>query len=285
MMFGRRIAKLLRGIRKVREGDYGHRVDIPGDDELSDLGNELNELSIRFEQVESMRQRFVSDASHELKTPLASVKILADSIMQTDNMPPEMVKEFVGDIGDEINRLTRLTEKLLKITRLDADIQSEVSAVDLKGIVIRAEHMLEPLAKESSVKIQTELEEGCFIEANRDDCYQIVFNLMENAVKYNKIGGKVSVYLFKKEGQVTLIVNDTGIGIPEEDVGRVFDRFYRVDKARSREAGGSGLGLAIVENAVTRFGGKIEISSKLGEGTRISLTFAAADPGKEDIDA
>jgi signal transduction histidine kinase len=223
-----------------------------------------------------MRRRFVSDASHELKTPLASVKVLADSIIQTDDMPPEVIKDFVADIGDEVNRLTRLTEKLLNITRLDSDVRAEIGKVDLKQIVLRAAHMLKHLAELDEVTIVPELSENCFVDASEDDLYQIVFNLMENAIKYNVKGGSVKIFLFEREEQVCLIVSDTGVGIPQEDIERIFERFYRVDKARSREAGGSGLGLAIVKSAVQHLNGTITTESAVGEGTRITVTFPAS---------
>jgi len=272
----RRIGILLAAIRKVREGEYGHRANVKGRDEISSIAREFNELSERFERVENMRRRFVSDASHELKTPLASVKVLADSIIQTDDMPPELIKDFVSDIGDEVNRLTRLTEKLLSITRLDSDISAGVDRVDVKQVVDRASHTLRRVAELDKVEIITELSEGCFVEANEDDIYQIVFNLIENAVKYNVKGGKVRVFLFEKDDTVCLIVSDTGVGIPPEDIERIYERFYRVDKARSREAGGSGLGLAIVSSAVMNLNGTIDTESKVGEGTRITVSFPGA---------
>lgn len=281
-----RISTLLAAIRRVREGEYGHRARIKGRDELAEIAEEFNALSERFERVENMRRQFVSDASHELKTPLASIKVLADSITQTKDMPPEMVREFVEDIGDEINRLTRLTEKLLSITRLDSNVEDEVVTVDVKEVIIHATHMLDRLAQPENIRIILELSDDCFIEANEDDIYQIVFNLMENAIKYNVKNGQVRVFLYRKEDTVYLIVSDTGVGIAKEDLERIFDRFYRVDKARSREAGGSGLGLAIVRNAVMRLKGEIETESAVGEGTRITVKFPKAknrSAGKGDI--
>ena len=268
-----RISALLSSIRMVREGEYGHRAKIKGNDELAEIASEFNALTERFERVENVRRQFVSDASHELKTPLASIKILADSITQTEDMPPELIREFVGDIGEEIIRLTRLTEKLLSVTRLDMDTLSELSPVDLKEVVIRCTHMLDRLASIEDISIIPEMSDDCFIDANEDDVYQIVFNLIENAVKYNVKGGQVRVFLFEKEKMINLIVSDTGVGIPKAELERVFERFYRVDKARSREAGGSGLGLAIVRNAVMRLNGTIETESESGKGTRITLIF------------
>ncbi|MDR1116682.1 MAG: HAMP domain-containing histidine kinase [Oscillospiraceae bacterium] len=269
----RRIGNLLRAVKTFGDGDYSHRSYIKGRDELSLLSQEFNRFSERFEKAEEMRRRFVSDASHELKTPLASVKLLADSIVQNDDMPPEMMREFALDIGDEVNRLTRLTEKLLDMTRLDADIPQSVYPVDLTETVRRVAHMVDPLTKERNITIEMQLENDCVIKATDDAAYQIIFNIVENAIKYSKQDGFVRIFLFLKEERVNLIVDDTGIGIPEEDIERIFDRFYRVDKARSREAGGSGLGLSIVWSAVKQHKGEIDIKSKLGEGTRVNIVF------------
>ncbi len=270
----RRINVLLKAIRTVREGQYGMHAEVRGTDELAEMASEFNVMSDRLQSSEEMRRRFVSDASHELKTPLASVRILVDSILSSPDMPPETIREFIDGIGDETDRLTRLTERLLNVSRLDAK-KSATEPVDMAEVVERVERNLRPLAEDAAVTLETSLEADCYIEANSDDIYQIVFNLMENAVKYNRSGGRVRTALYKKEDEVRLTVADTGVGIPHEDLDRIFDRFYRVDKARSREAGGSGLGLAIVKTAVEQFGGEITVESELGKGTRFSVSFPA----------
>ena len=272
----RRVSVLLKAIRRVREGEYGMHAEVRGTDELAELAGEFNVMSDRLQRSEEMRRRFVSDASHELKTPLASVRILVDSILGSPDMPPDMIREFIDGIGDETDRLTRLTERLLNVSRLDAR-KSVTEPVDMAEVVGRVERNLRPLAEDAAVTLETSLEADCYLEANSDDLYQIVFNLMENAVKYNRSGGTVRTSLYKKEDRVHLIVADTGVGIPQEDLDRVFDRFYRVDKARSREAGGSGLGLSIVKTAVEQFGGDITVESELGKGSRFSVSFPALE--------
>ena len=269
----RRIAALLRAIRIVREGEYGHRVVIKGGDELSQLAGEFNELTGRLQTTEEVRRRFVSDASHELKTPLASIRLLTDSILQTGDMDPATVKDFVSDIGEEAERLTRISEKLLTLTRMDSAVAVAEVPVDVKRVVEKVEHMLTPLADEGEVTVETDLQEDCMVLATEDDLYQIAFNLMENAVKYNLPGGSVTVTLRGAGDLVTLTVEDTGVGIPEEDLGKVFDRFYRVDKARSRAAGGTGLGLSIVWDTVRRYGGTVTARRREPEGTCFEVVF------------
>lgn len=269
----RRLGELLRAIRLVREGEYSHRVPMRGRDELVDLADEFNELTGRLQKTETTRRQFVSDASHELKTPLASIRLLTDSILQTENMDGATIREFVADIGDESDRLARMTEKLLALTRLDAEVFTPIYAIDLETVVTRVVRRLRPLADHYRVTLAPSLDEGCLIRSNEDDMFQVVFNLLENAVKYNKPGGRVRILLFIRDFRVVLIVDDTGIGIPEKDLSRVFERFYRVDKARSRETGGGGLGLSIVKNTIEQYGGNILLESRPGEGTRVTVTF------------
>ena len=268
----RRIGKLLGAIRIVREGEYSHRVQMGGGDELSQLAGEFNELTGRLQTTEEVRRRFVSDASHELKTPLASIRLLADSITQNEQIDPDTVRDFVGDIGQEAERLQRITEKLLTLTRMDAAAPVEVTAVEVAEVALRARHMLDPLAQAVKVDMILELTDDLWVKTNPDDLYQILFNLMENAIKYNLPGGHVWVFSKAQGDQAVIIVEDTGVGIPAEDIDKIFDRFYRVDKARSRAAGGTGLGLSIVRDTAHRLGGTVE--ARRGEnGTSFVVTL------------
>ena len=285
MLFSRtltgRIGALLRAIRTVREGDYNHRAQLKGGDELAQLADEFNQLTDRLQTTEEVRRRFVSDASHELKTPLASIRLLTDSILQNDQIDKETTHEFVADIGEEADRLTRISEKLLTLTRLDAQVTAEEKPVDLAGVVCKVEHMLQPLAQVGGICLEHQLAEDCLVYANEDNLYQIAFNLMENAIKYNKPQGTVTVRLSRQDNQVILHVEDTGVGIPEEDLDKIFDRFYRVDKARSRAAGGTGLGLSIVRDMAGQHGGSVSAERREPEGTRFTVTFPAWQKGGE----
>lgn len=262
-----RITELLGAIRIVREGEYSHRVEVSGRDEMSQMAQEFNALTGRLQTTEEVRRRFVSDASHELKTPLASIRLLTDSILQNEAVDPDTVREFVGDIGEEAERLQRITEKLLTLTRLDAGTPVEAEAVPVEEVAQRVTHMLRPLARAVEVDLRVKLEEGLTVWATRDDLYQILFNLMENAVKYNLPGGEITLAGKGEEAWAVLTVEDTGVGIPEEDIDRIFDRFYRVDKARSRAAGGTGLGLSIVRDTARRHGGDVTAHRREGKGT------------------
>ena len=268
-----RMRELVRSIRIVAGGDYAHRLATRGHDEITELGEEFNQLTARLEDTEKQRRRFVSDASHELKTPLASIRLLSDSIVQSENMDGATMREFAADIGHEAERLQRTTEKLLDLSRLDDDVQIIDEPVDIKQTAVDVLAVLRPLAAEKDVKIRCELEDGCVVMANTDDMFHIVFNLLENAVKYNVPGGSVLVKTAAADDKVVLSVSDTGIGIPEEDRLNVFARFYRVDKARSRASGGSGLGLSIVHDAVLAHGGTIAVGQNKPQGSVFIVTF------------
>jgi signal transduction histidine kinase len=270
----RRIKQLTAAMGVVRSGDYAYRLKVRGNDELAELSSEFNVLTGRLESTEEVRRRFVSDASHELRTPLAAIRLLSDSISQSDNMPPDTMREFAADIGAEAERLQRITEKLMNLTKLDAGVtQMQREPVDMKTVAQRTLHLLEPLATEQHVSLDTDLADGCVVMASADDLYQIIFNLVENGIKYNVYGGSVTLCLKKDKFRAILSVADTGIGIPEADRQNIFDRFYRVDKARSRASGGSGLGLAIVHDAVVANDGTIDVARREPKGTVFTVTF------------
>ena len=281
----RNTSRLLGGIRSVREGEYNHRIEVKGKDEMAQLAMEFNELTDRLQTIEEVRRRFVSDASHALKTPLASIRLLADSILQNSSVDMETVREFVSDIGEEADRLTRISQRLLALSRLDARLQRERVPVDVGQVVEKVGHMLLPLAHSAQVELRYQLQPHCMVLATQDDLYQVAFNLMENAVKYNQPGGSVTVEVAREEYWITLTVQDTGVGIPEEDLLRVFDRFYRVDKARSREAGGTGLGLSIARDTARLHGGDIMAQrGPDGVGARFTARFPRiVEEGGEEL--
>ncbi len=270
--FSRRLKRILDSVRKMREGDYGQTVQLRGHDELAHLGREFNNLAERLEESEQVRRQFVSDASHELKTPLASIKLLSDSILQNE-MDINTEREFIGDIGREADRLGRLSQKLLTLTRLDSAVQEEREVVDAAVTVRKVTRMLTPLADLRDISLDCELAEGCAVKTVEDDLYQVVFNLTENAIKYNRDGGSVHLDLRKDGTNVVLTVADTGVGIPPEAMEHIFERFYRVDKARSRAAGGAGLGLSIVHDMVKRNSGTVSVSAGKEGGTVFTVTF------------
>ena len=266
--FTRKIRELLQAIRQVREGAYSHRASVRGNDEIAQLATEFNSLTDRLQTTEAARRRFVSDASHELKTPLAGIRLLTDSILQTEDMNADTTREFVEDIGREAQRLSRITEDLLRLTRLDSGIQDAAYPVSVSRVLERVVRMLGVVAREKEVTLTYETDEDAVVRATEDDIHQILYNLMENGIKYSGSMGFVHTTLKTVGDTVVISVEDNGIGIPNEDMEHIFERFYRVDKNRSRAVGGTGLGLSIVSDTVRRRGGSIRAQHRQsGSGT------------------
>lgn len=221
--------------------------------------------------AERTRKEFTANVSHELKTPLQSI-IGSTELLENGLVKPEDTKRFIGNIKNEAIRLVSLINDIIRLSQLDEDSETVTESVDLYDI---ANEVIEALTVSASKK-QVELRlngESCVMNGIRRYLYEIVYNLCDNAIRYNKDGGKVTIDLKNTDGNVVLSVSDTGIGIPAEHHGRIFERFYRVDKSHSKETGGTGLGLSIVKHAVAYHGGTIRLESKPQEGTTIIVEF------------
>lgn len=277
---GKRLSKLLTGVKEAGAGNFKYRIDMPGDDELKMIAEEFNSLSGQIQSNEKARQQFISDSSHELKTPLAAIKLLSDSIVNNDNISREEIKEFLGDISGEIVRLTRISESLISINQALASDDVALYPCDLSSTARKVKELLKVTAQAAEVTVDVDAEGGFFVSGTSDGFYHVIFNLTENAIKYNKKGGTVKLSLSRGGGKVTMRVSDTGIGIPEHEQEHVFERFFRVDKMRSRATGGTGLGLSIVKEWVDRFGGEISMKSVYGKGTVFTVTFPESEDPK-----
>lgn len=217
-------------------------------------------------RMEQVRRDFVANVSHEFRTPLASVRALAETIMDDGQMTAATRERFLNMIVHETERLARIADDLLVLTRAESRTP-EVEPVDLTSLTQRVIEQLQPEAAEASVEVHSELPPSLTVGANYDQMVQVVLNLLSNAIRYNRPEGHVYVRGKSQKGQVILEVEDTGIGILSEDLPRIFERFYRVDKARSRETGGTGLGLSIVKHIVEAHGGKVEVESEYRQGS------------------
>lgn len=273
----KRLQKIMNSMRVIQGGNYDSKVDIIGNDELAFFAKEFNSLVDRLRISENKRSQFVSDASHELKTPLASVKLLSDSILQND-MDMDTIKEFVKDIGEEAERLNRTAQKLLDLTRGEnSAVEDAAEIMYMEPSVRKVIQRLSPLAESLGITIDLQILEDTPVLIRQDDLYLILFNLAENGIKYNTPNGTLTITLSRKGNQAVLKISDTGVGIPEQALGKIFERFYRVDKARSRATGGSGLGLAIVRSTVERSRGSIAVESQPGKGSTFTVVFPASD--------
>ena len=233
-----------------------------------------NELMKENEEVlnaSKVRQEFTSNVSHELKTPLHVISGYAELIKE-GIVKDSDVKEFGEKIYSEASRMSKLVEDIMKISKLESDKTIEKTQLKLKNIVVAIVDSLMIEADKKNVKFKLSLND-CSISGNYDSIYSLIFNLVDNAIKYNKINGKITIKLQEVSNNVILSVKDTGIGIPKEDLDRIFERFYRVDKSRSKDSGGTGLGLAIVKHSLIVNNATIKVESELKKGSTFTVTF------------
>ncbi|MEN6520298.1 MAG: ATP-binding protein [Armatimonadota bacterium] len=225
-------------------------------------------------RVDEMRRDFVANVSHELRTPLASIRAMAETVALRGREKPEIAKEFSENIVKEIDRLVRLSDDLLEITKTEAGqrlpMEEEFS---IREVAEDATAKIHPFAERKGVSLMIDADPGISLHADKDAIWQVLVNLVDNAVTYTSSGGKVTVSAVEQDGFVTVSVDDTGAGIPAADIPRIFERFYRVDKARSRASGGTGLGLSIVKHLVESHGGKVSVKSELGKGSVFTFTI------------
>jgi signal transduction histidine kinase len=229
-------------------------------------------------RLDAVRRDFVANASHELKTPAASIQAAAETIRTASLDDPAVIPRFAAQLEREAVRLSRIVGDLLDLSRLESG--SELDDAVAVDAVLRdeAERFEEPAA-EAGVELSVLADAVPRVRGSARDLALLVRNLVDNAIRYTRAGGRVEVALGAEDGEVVLSVRDTGFGIPQRDLPRIFERFYRVDRARSRETGGTGLGLSIVRHVVENHGGRISVESELGRGTRfeVRLPAAAAD--------
>ncbi|MCF8000436.1 MAG: cell wall metabolism sensor histidine kinase WalK [Halanaerobiales bacterium] len=221
----------------------------------------------RIKKLEEMRKDFVANVSHELKTPLTSIKGYADTIIDNEIKDYDTIKKFVGVISKETTRLNLLINDLLELSELEADY-FDLKPENLDGILEKPIRILQSEASKKDIEIINQFENDLpLVKMNKPQIENLMINLIDNAIKYTPPKGKIYLRAYDKEGKVYIEVEDTGIGIPKEDQDRIFERFYRVDKARSKEVGGTGIGLSIVKHIVKGHDSEIEVDSKVGEGT------------------
>lgn len=229
-------------------------------------------------RIEAMRRDFVADASHELKTPVASILAVAETLETAVEDDPAAVPVFMRTLLGETRRMSALVQDLLDLARLEGRA-GERSVVPLARVVGREVARVRLDAQRKGLELQEEVEEGITVAGNDEDLSLALRNLLDNALRYTS-SGQVSVRLFRSDGHAVIEVEDTGPGIPGKDLGRIFERFYRVDRARSRETGGTGLGLSIVRHVVEQHAGKVRVESELGRGSRFIVTLPALAPRK-----
>ncbi len=276
----RPLRKLAESIHGITSGYMDKRLDEnKGFGEVGLISTEVNKMLERLKTLDDSRQEFVSNVSHELKTPITSIKVLADSLNGQDNVPVELYQEFMSDIVEEIDRESQIINDLLSLVRLDKTAaELNLAPQNVNELVERVLKRLKPIAEEKNIELVLESFRPVVAEIDEVKMTQVITNLVENGIKYNVANGWVRVSVNADHKYFYLTVADSGIGIPDDCRDKIFERFYRVDKARSRQTGGTGLGLAITKSVILMHKGAVRVYSKEGEGStftvRIPLTQA-----------
>ena len=276
----RPVKALTSAIRRMGRGDLSARVKVRASGEMKELADSYNAMAEKIENFDRSRSQFVSNASHELKTPLATMKILLENLIYQPEMPKDLQVEFMQDMNHEIDRLTGIINDLLTLTQMDSQSTALTEEeVDLSGLTEETLHTLRAAAARAGQQISDRIEPDVTLTGDRSKLGQIIYNLIDNAIKYTPEGGEIRVTLASEGRNAVLTVTDNGIGIPEDDQAHIFDRFYRVDKARSRATGGTGLGLSIVRQMVQLHGGEITVASAPEKGSVFTVTLPTRREG------
>ncbi len=267
--------KVVREMDDIKEGFGKDSIDVPDFIETEALSLSVTQMISRMEAVDASRQEFVANVSHELKTPITSIKVLADSLVsQGDDVPAELYREFMEDIVQEIDRETGIINDLLTLVKMDQGEKAEelqVQQVDIGDFIEKIMERLTPIAQKAQVELVLEIIRPVTAEVDETKFSLAMTNLIENGIKYNHEGGWVKAKIDGDYQFCTIEISDTGMGIPEESLPHIFERFYRVDKSHSREIGGTGLGLAITRSVVLMHRGAIKADSVEGEGTTFTV--------------
>ena len=276
----------IRGMTKAAEamadGDFSRKIRVESADEIGILAKTFNDMAAQIEtmleelkKAEKLRREFVANVSHELRTPLTSIRTYAETIAETQGIPQETEEGFLRVIINESDRMSKIVQDLLELSRFDSgSSQMEIEEFSLEQSLRDVHAAIALEARRRGHVLNFELEWKLpGILGDRARIEQVLMNIITNALKYTPDGGTIGISSGSSGGNVWVRIEDTGIGIPQEDLDHVFDRFYRVEKARSREAGGTGLGLSIAKEIVTKHGGDIKIESVHGVGTSVTVTL------------
>lgn len=264
--------KITKSLEGLEAGGPIEDISVPDYTETQLIVQAFNKIMGRMKLLDDSRQEFVSNVSHELKTPITSMKVLADSLTMQEDVPIELYKEFMEDIAAEIDRESKIIDDLLSLVKMDKTATDlNIESVNINEFIELILKRLRPIAKKNNIEIVYESFRPVTAEVDEVKLTLAISNLVENAIKYNVMNGWVRVSLNADHKYFYIKVADSGIGIPEESIEHIFERFYRVDKSHSREIGGTGLGLAITRNAILMHRGAIKVYSKEGEGTTFTV--------------
>jgi signal transduction histidine kinase len=274
----------------MADGDFSSKISVESHDEIGILATTFNDMASQIENMieeltnaEKMRREFVANVSHELRTPLTSIRTYAETVLEDPDLPTDIKKEFLSVIINESDRMTMIVKDLLDLSRFDSEktvLSIEEFSIEMSVRNVYAAIALEAKRRDQVLNLELEWKLPR-IMGDRARIEQVLLNIMANALNYTPNGGTIDVSSGSANDIVWVNISDTGEGIPEDDLPHVFDRFYRVEKARSRESGGTGLGLSIARDIITLHGGDINIASKLGEGTSVTITLPIGQAQQE----
>ena len=266
--------------RSYGKGDFTARVPIEGDDEVAQLALTFNNMAQGLQENEDSRSTFIDNVAHELRTPMTSIKGFIDGILD-GTIPPEQQAHYLEIVSQEVGRLARLTRSMLDVTKLEkGDFTASARAYDIWETITSVVFGAEKRINEKKIRIEGLAPQKTLVYADPDIVYQVMFNLVDNAVKFAGQEGVILFHVQEKQGRVYVSVKNTGEGIPKEDVPRIFDRFYKADKSRSLNVEGAGLGLYICKKLINRSGGDIMVRSKQGEFTEFVFNLPVGIPEK-----
>jgi len=265
------VEQIARTAREIEESDLSRRIEVRSEDELGRLASTLNQMIGRLERAFGRQRQFTADASHELRTPLAVIQAESTLSLRKERTENDYRKSLKL-ISREVAHMSTLVDKLLFLARSDiGKEQLNLEAVNLKELIADLALEIDPLCQEKRIECKLGPLENLVVNGDKVELKQLLLNLLDNAVRYTPKGGTVSVVLVRKGETVLVAIKDSGIGIPEEHIPHIFERFYRVDKARSRTEGGAGLGLSICQHIAKVHGGRIEVESQVGQGSTFSV--------------
>ena len=262
----RPIEQINEATKKVALGEYNIELESKREDEIGELTNNFNKMTHGLKSTENLQKEFINNVSHEIKTPVSSIEGFA-KFLKDKNLTDEEREEYANIIIEEAKRLENLTGKILKLSKLNnQEIITNKQEIEVAEQIRKAISLLEPKWSKKDIKINVSLEEKTFL-GDEDLIFQVWVNIIDNAIKFSNEGGSIDIKVYEKDGNINVEIKDHGIGMKEEELEKVYDRFYQIDKSHSKE--GSGLGLAIVKRIVELSEGKIEIKSKENKGTTV----------------
>ncbi len=275
-VLSRPIERMTEAVRSITMGDFRKKIRITSTDEISNLGNAFNLMSTRLYQVDEQRAKFVANVSHELRTPLTSIKIISETLLASKkDIPKEVVTDFLQDIDSEVDRLNKIIDSLLYLVDMEKkELELELKLTYVNYLLRNVIKRLNPIAEKKNIKIHLIERDRIQVSLDQDKIKQAIINILGNAIKFTPENGDIYVQIYSSpKDSLTIEIEDTGIGIPENDIKYIFDRFYRVDESRARNSGGTGLGLSISQQIINLHQGQIYIQSKVDVGTKFIIVL------------